>query len=424
MSRELPILRSLDPHQQRIGYVNAVVMVAQRGLDTRDALLARLDELIFRRIYCDDPLWTTWYERADPAERSDLETCARVAIEDDPASILLRKNTRAVGWVFAQRLWIADARMPSHLGLLKREEDKIGRPVELSKWLNVILPTYELSEEGVVLRSLLETEREMGETFFNPLLVHGRVQIQLMYLQLLLRAEVLIPHLIVELVAAHDEGQLRTRGEQGLLRRSVESLLTSIGEPRYPGDILAAQRIHEFRDSVLKSLSTEENYLRPRMEILVDLGLIDRKVGRENFSWCVTERTVRMAAALKPLAEGKESLMEFLDFHFIKTLIDVFGLMDTQPLVGDERLRAFADAFPKVGRELGFTPARTVATLACLNKLGEGLVIEIGDLLEAVRAASKSQFSEFIHFSGGSRFDQEFLVRVDRKILAALSASV
>jgi hypothetical protein len=158
------------------------------------------------------------------------------------------------------------------------------------------------------------------------------------------------------------------------------------------------------------------------MEMLVDLGLVDRKPDRGNFSWCVTDRTVRLAAALKPLTKRLITLAEFLDLRFMRTMAEVYDLKNVQPVVGEARLRAFAETFPKVGRELGFTPARTVATLASLAMIGEGRVLEVGEQLSAVRDAAKSPLAEFLHFSGGSRFDQEFLVRVDRKILPALAS--
>ena len=54
MSR-FPIMRSLDPHHQRVGYIGALVLVTSRGLNTKEAIRTGLENLLFERIYMDDP---------------------------------------------------------------------------------------------------------------------------------------------------------------------------------------------------------------------------------------------------------------------------------------------------------------------------------------------------------------------------------
>ena len=51
MSKEFHILRSLDPYHQRIGYLSALVKVANRGFDKIDSLVARLESLLYEKIY-------------------------------------------------------------------------------------------------------------------------------------------------------------------------------------------------------------------------------------------------------------------------------------------------------------------------------------------------------------------------------------
>ena len=51
-------------------------------------------------------------------------------------------------------------------------------------------------------------------------------------------------------------------------------------------------------------------------------------------------------------------------------------------------------------------------------------VIEVADVFDSVYAAATSQWSRFLHFSGVSRFDQEFLIRLDDEALPALEHAV
>ena len=188
MSRRYPIIRSLDPYHQRLGYLNGVVMVAERGLDRREALTARFQDMMFEKVYRDEERWALWFAQATHEGQGQIESAMTKAMESDPAAILLR-NRREGGWSYAQDLWIHDRKMPSSLGAIPFEEDKLSRPIELAKWMEIILPTYELSETGVVLRALLDARRAEERDRFNPLRVEGLHELQLIYLRSLLRSE-------------------------------------------------------------------------------------------------------------------------------------------------------------------------------------------------------------------------------------------
>ncbi len=80
----------------------------------------------------------------------------------------------------------------------------------------------------------------------------------------------------------------------------------------------------------------------------------------------------------------------------------------------------FAKAFELTGREIGFTPGRTVSFTACLLALEDGRLAEIEGMFDAVREGAKTKLGEHLIFSGGSRFDREFLIRVKPEAMPVL----
>ena len=209
-------------------------------------------------------------------------------------------------------------------------------------------------------------------------------------------------------------------GEEGLLRKVVAELLRRIGEPADPSGILEIQGILEFQDALLKTRSTEENYLRPRMEILVDLGLVERRRRQSGFVWKSTEVTRRASEVWKCVSELRTDVDRYLDTQFFKSMAVAYDHPASRGMSIESILRQFAAAFSFVGREFGFTPARTVATLACVQAWLSGQILEIAEVFDAVEAAAQSKYGQFLHFSGGSRFDREFLIRVSPDLAAAL----
>ena len=417
MSDRYPILRSLDPHHARIGYLGAVAMVAIRGLDAREAIKARLQERLFERLYPGDERFQGLKDRIGPERWKSLtkEVVATRTSEEDPSAILSAAPT-ADGWIYLSEFWLYDDRMPSPLGALSPE--KTDRAIELARMTGVLLPTYELSEAGVLLRFLIENSTSIREERdANILWARRRPALALLYLRLLLGSEMLFPFLVCEMVDRNRSSKkLATRGEAGLLRAAVGRLRAAIGEPNDPDDMFAARDVAEFETSILGKPSTEENYLRPRMEILVDLGLIGRKsaeISRNEFRWEVTEVTERTAKEWGKLSIAENLIPQYLDRDFFGSMGKVFLASTTRPSSDDERLFWFVRAFQSIGREFGFTPGRTCALLACLLAFEAGIVIEIEELFDAVFESGRGDLAKYLHFSGGSRFDREFLIRID-----------
>jgi hypothetical protein len=423
MSDTYPILPSLDPHHARIGYLGALATVSVRDLDTTEALKARFHDLLFERLYPEDSRFENLKSRLGSERWAEFSKKIVRLPEEDPSAIL-SAVPEGDQWRYLSEFWLYDERMPSALGQLAPQQ--LDRTIHLAHWTGVLLPTGELSELGFVLQYLLNELRQ-GDSVrdFNLLLVQSRPALPLLYLRLMLNSEMLFPFLVNELVDRQTDGlPVATYGKNGLLRGAVKRMLGTIGEPEAPDDMLAARDVSDFESSVLGKSSTEENYLRPRLEILVDLGLIGRKkvAGKPGsyFMWETTDTTQRIASEWQELLLLPNRIPDYLERRFFGSMSRVTKRPFRNTHTLEEKVLWFARAFQKIGREFGFTPGRTCSLLACLMAWEAGIVLEIGDVFDAVYEAGRGQWSKYLHFSGGSRFDREFLIRVDPEALSQL----
>jgi hypothetical protein len=424
------ILRSLDPHHARVGYLGAVATVATRGLDTHEALGARLGDLLFHRVYEDEPAFQQLLERVPPVRRDELMARMERQGSDDPWSAF--GDAGRTRWLYASEFWLFDAEMPSQVGFLSK--DQIDRPIDLAKWTNLLLPTYELSEVGYLVQHCLarpQSRQEHEAETFNPIKVTSDPCLRLLYLRLFLDHETLLPFLIAECVERVDAGaSLSTRDERtSPLVRAVERMLSTAGDTNDPDQALPLRNVVEFQTSIGKTPSTRENYLRPRMEMLVDLGVFERKAGGpkgkvDAFPWQITDVARRLATEWRGLLGPHDLISRYLDHQYFQTMATVFNL-NHKPVKNDlEVLLWFAKAFAVLGREFGFTPGRTLALKAALMAWESGRTIEIADGFDVVYRAAASSWQQYLHFSGGSRFDREFLVRIDDEIVVPLEAAI
>ena len=426
MSGRFSIMRSLDPYHQRIGYLGAFAVTMSRGLDTKDAIRARLDDFLFSRIYAESEEYSRMIGALSPERRPAIDKIrSSREPEERPAAILQPTNT-AADWVFSSEIWLHMDSMPSPRGFVSAK--KLDRILDLARWTGLLAPTVELSETGFLLNLLIEGGRE-GKSeleWFNPLDPAPREAVRLMYIRLLLGAEILWPSLICELVERVDRDlPLRTRGENGLLGAAVDRFLQQHGAMIDPADILELKEINAFRASLAAKASTEENYLRPRLEILLDLGILERQAtpgkGRASqFPWSATDRTAALATKWSEGLGDQDAVHKYLDEQFFGDMNRVFSRNGRTVNEPREILRWFAVAYQQVGRDVGFTPGRSVATLACLLAYEAKEVIEVSKVFDIVYQAARSEWSEFLRFSGGSRFDREFMIHVDNGLIDAL----
>ena len=420
MSPRFPLLRSLDPYHQRLGYLNCVLLCAQAGLDSRESVVARFHDYVFTRVEQGSALWETLVPDISEQSLQRLQEASREARRNDPTSILVR-DTPGSQWAYLNELWLHSQRVYSAVGSIRNEEDKLSRPVELARWLGLLLTTYNVSDAGHVLQFFIERLRKQQGDGFNPFVVRDVPLLALCYLRAFLEADCLMPIMLNVLVDETANGGVSTRGERGLLRLSIGRLLDTAGEATRPDEIGDYQQLWVFKEAVTKNLSTEENYLRPRMEILVDLGVVDRQKSSKGkaFPWVITDVTRRAAKEWAGLASLKERREEYLGTRFFESA----GILYGRPLVGGAEsaaLLAFARAFAAVGREFGFMPARIIALTACMDEWIHGRRWETNEILRIVKEAAHTPLGKYLHFSGGSRFDDEFRIRVDPSITTHL----
>jgi hypothetical protein len=383
------------------------------------ALQRRLRELLFRRITPGGAEYNALIERVRGDAREELERRRRDRAESQPAAIL-RPVDQAGGWLPLIDFWLLDERMPSALGALP--ENKVDRIIDWARWTGVLLPSFELSEAGYILqRLLLDAAGTSGPAPFNLIYAQARPCLPALYIRLMLSAEILFPFLANELVERHDAGALlATRGDEGLLRAASDRLLARIGQPSGPEEILAIRGVREFRKSIERKDSTAENYLRPRLEFLVDMALLGRKDAPQGeFPWVVLPATHGLAAEWRELTTQAD-VAAYLDERFFSSLNRIFHGEKRRIVAQEEVLLWFGRAVQWIGREIGFTPGHAGALLACLLAWEAGAVLEIAYVYRAVYEAAHNEWGRFLHFSGGSRLDREFLVRIDGQLVEEL----
>jgi len=422
------ILRSLDPYHQRIGYLGALTTVANRGLDTSSALSNRLSDLLFREVRPGDPTYAHLMRRIGEQRRRDLDKLMALHPKTKVPSIFASEDSQS--WYYLSGMWLYDDAMPSAIGFVQRE--KVKRVIDLAKWCGLVRQTFELSETGYVIQILLEEKRRGAEVpeALNLIDATCRMGVTLSYLQILLQAESLWPFLICELVDRDEAGEeLATRGKFALLKCAVDRMLESIGEPSSPDEVLPLKDVLDFREAIAGKDSTGENYLRPRLEILVDLGLLQKTSGQEKkrgFTYVVTSATRILAGELRQFTNPDTScsMQQFVDTKFFASMARVYEKNVRSSRGFEENLLLFTRAYERVGREFGLTPGSTVANLACLLAWEQGIVVEVSDLFDSVYAAKKSSWNEFLQMSGGSRFDREFVIRVRKGLVEQLEAKL
>jgi hypothetical protein len=454
------ILGELDERQVRLGYANCVVLSAGRHLDTRTSLRKRFDGLVFSKVYEGTPEWNEFLAQIDEEGLKTLERQEQQRSRDrggskskrDPVAILRRDPERGGRFRYKSHLWILQRCMPSHLGPLAPDRSEVF--LEHTKHLGLLAETYSLTEIGHVLKQLLlqgEPHLLDGRAIPNPLYIGRRIALRALYLWALLENDILTPFLLREFLARRqntpellgaaakalleafdqnariDSGlemkQLRdyhARVSKGTVK-AEKAPVTQPARPKRP----AESSISEFLARRAKSepgFKVHRHHTRPRLEHYVDIGLL----GRRSESYAAdtvyepVPETSRAVQAFAPLLENPKSTRRFLDTRFFGSAARVFGVDTVQDCTVWQALTYFAKAFALVGREIGFTPARTVSFAACLLALEDGRLAEISTMYEAVREGAKSALGEHLVFSGGSRFDGEFLIRVKPEADAVL----
>jgi hypothetical protein len=427
MSEDFPIVPSLDPYHARIGYLGVVALLAARTAMHREVLTRSVGGWVLKKIHTEDPEYQELLGRVLESKRPELEKIAAQNAASDKANVLRRVGDSS-RWLHLAHFWLYQEKMAGHTGFVNGE--KIMRPVSLARWLNVLTRAYDLSEEGFVLQQMLAPMHEEEGLFFNPLDVMARPSLKLLYLRFVLRGEMLFPYLVQELVNRDRDGlPLRTRGPDGLLGVAMAAMMKELGEPQGISDISRFRTVKEFHRSIVEgSASTAENYLRPRMEILLDLGLVGRRSGKlksSAFPWRVTDVTKRLASEWSALIAPENRIPEYLEDRMFGSMNRVYG-DDGRGVVEsfEETLYWFAKGCQLAGWDMGFTPARTGALAGCLLAWESGRILEVQPTMDAVYAQAQGPWSKFMKFSGGSTFRTDYRIKLLPGLIGELASKL
>ena len=401
----LHVLDQLDQRQTRLGLLNVIARVGTRQIETRGALLRRFNEVVFAK------------RRLDPQRAAQLYARLRTvdkAYDKELAS-------RSAPWLFAEEEWLADPRLPSPI--LGIDEQRSAVYLDLARQLGIVTGTYGLTELGTVLQSI-QPPRDSGD-IDNPLLIGARRKELALFTYALLTADAVTPYYLDALVdnetaeatttldAAPQPPAARTgpRTDLDCLRAAVDRLRDRARQGVTLAHALGVRQLVEYRER-LKSENAAWHNARPRLEFFTDLGLLAPKPKAEHHH-SPTDAGRRAAHAWLPMLDDPRETQAILDSRFFAMHAAAHNLV-LEPVENPaQRLLLLADAFRRpVARPIGHTPARSVALSACLMALERGSMVEISDLLQTLREAAHGPYAPYLSYSGGSRLDGEFLIRI------------
>jgi hypothetical protein len=423
------LLEKLDERQVRLGYVNCVVLMAGRHLNTRQALRRRFDSFVFRPIEEDTDEGRAFLSFISEAGKATLAEQDRQRKRERggqksvyaTASLMLRPRGGDKPRRHSSHLWLAQECMPSHLGPLAPERSEVF--LEHTKHLGLLSETYALAEPGHILKELLlshDPAMQEGRATPNPMFVGCRRGVQALYLWCLLEHDAVTPFLLQALLE-------RGQNDPELLPRAVDALIAAFQRGAKIDAALELKHLRDYRARLGSGPKIHRHHIRPRLEHYVDLGLLARAGDHTRTADTVYEATPatrRSVDVLKPVLEDPRGAQRVLDKSFFSAAATIYSVPNASRCSPVELLRYFAAGFELVGREIGFTPGRTVALAGCLLALEQSRVVEVEDMFDVVYSAARSPFADDLIFSGGSRFDREFLIRVKPELRSRLDRAL
>jgi hypothetical protein len=420
----------LDWHTLRLGAFHVLTAVGERSIDTREALLTRFQNILFRKIYQDDPAFTRFRPSLDQDTFIRMDARAR-DVRPNPAAELLPVESE-MPWFHTVELWQADRRLPAR-GVGPIAEEHAFRYLDLGKKLGIFTPTNALSERGETLRAFYAVNHpgliDWTGPDPNPIFVDTLAS-QVILLDALLREDALMPLMMMEFVETPEAGIAKAyrpvddEQQPELLMRAAKHLYDVLGvEP----DIHTALELQHLR-KFIEAIAVKKNHLNqalPRMEFALDLGLIERAgAGRRAPTYRPTAVTERFAEVFAQYREDPTAAQNALDDTFFGSVAVCYGI-HTEPVLSDEeKLYWFSRGYKLVKRPAGFTPGRTAAFAGSLLAMQAGRLVEQSAMYETMFRSAHGPYSAFLGFSGGSRFDREFLIRVDDKLEKELAPMV
>lgn len=208
-----------------------------------------------------------------------------------------------------------------------------------------------------------------------------------------------------------------------LLPKAAEALAKSVEKFTDISNV-DALRVCSTYATRLETKAVARNQAQPRYHHLLELGLLSRletEAGvRRTSPYFATEAGLRAAQALMPLLSTPDQQQELLDKGFFGWAAQIYNPSAVASDSDARRLYYFARGFPYLEREIGFTPGRTVALTGCLLALEEGWIVEVADMFRTLRDMAAGPWRPYLEYSGGSRLDQEFLIKVKPGLIPVL----
>ena len=316
---------------------------------------------------------------------------------------------------YLSRLWILDSALNYNGGWVQPK--KADRIIDLARHTGLLLKSsYQLSDEGFVLRCLLDDKEKQPELEqFNPLDINIRPSLSLLYLRLVLKKDRLLPIFLKQSVIG-----IRTRSGKddnsfSTLRRTAYEFESQYSEDLDLTELGERKKLSDLLRRISKIKSTEENYSRPRFELLTDVGLLSRtqegEKGGSKSAWVTNETTLRAQTAWNDIINDPTSMPDYLSRKFFGSMNDVFEKGYSPVSIPEERLAFASVGYNAVGREMGFTFVDSIALYACLIAWEKGKIMEIDEAIDAMKSSSTKSWSEWISYSGGTRLDDKFMVK-------------
>jgi hypothetical protein len=366
-----------------------------------------------------DPRWGDFMKLVDLEELQRM----KVPMDERTAELheLFRIKEHSIPSYQLQALWLAQRDLPSHLGLLT--EKNTERILEMGRSFEILTTGYALSEKGVFLQNLVSATLPGvfdGVPSSNPFAVCIRPALRLFFLYTLLSADILTPFLIEEFAK-------QPNGDQPNAPRLLPAAGNQlVGTIEAVSDISTVDLLRRCRNYAtrLETKGVAKNQAQPRYHQLFEIGLLERvereERGRRTIPYVPTAACLRAADVLKPLRESAEEQQDIIDKNFFRWAADIYHLQAKTCDSDLRRLCYFARGFPYLEREIGFTPGRTVAVAGSLLALEEGWIIEVAEMFDLLRRMAAGPWRQYLEYSGGSRLDQEFLIKVKPGLLPAI----
>ena len=413
------LINHLDPSQSRLGYLSCLALVAGRQLDTRQGLIDRFCRFVFQQIDAHDPRWSEFMVLVDIAELERIKPQVDEKLAE--LSELFRVKSDVGPSYTLHSLWLAQRRLTSHVGHLAKKD--AVRILEMARSFEILTTGYALSEKGVFLQSFVSyvfPKAIDGAPQCNPFAITERLSLQLFFLYALLSVDILTPFLL-RAFSESREGDLLIAPK--LLGPAANALVAAVERITDVSSIEAIREARSFAERT-ENKSIARNQSRPRYHHLLELQLLDRveadETGNRTVPYVANDACRRAASVLMPLCERPDEQQDLIDRQFFSWSAIIYD-RTARPCADDTlRLLYFARGYEHLQREIGFTPGRTIALAGCLLALEEGWIIEVAEMFDLMRRMAAGPWRPYLEYSGGSRLDQEFLIKIKPSLIPSL----